>query len=259
MASVREHVETKPPPGIGDNSGAIPIPDRLAATYFEELASVDTIAGRANDVPAVITSDRELAEIAEIVRDTNKLSGTLEGSRVEEGKPYLEGQRAVNNWFGPVKDRLERIKLALGKRATVYQNEKALKARRAAEEAAEAARKAEAEARKKAEDLAGTKAGKKAADKAFDAGAAARQAEEEAKAKPAEHTRMKTESGATVSTKVETKFRVLDYEAIPLDKLRPYLKRDEVLKAIGLMVRTNKMATVLPGVEVYEENVAAFR
>lgn len=249
-------------PKMGDNSGAVPIPERLATTYAEKLARLETTAGKANNLPATIDSDRVLADVGDVVSDVNKLWREMEDDRVAEGAPYLSGQREVNGWFKLPQDRLSRIKVALTKRADDYQAAKAAEARRKANADAQKLRDEQARMLEKADkaEAAGQKGvATRAQDKAYDAGEKARLAEAESSARASELTKVRTAGGTTVSAKTETDFKIVDYDAIPLNMLRPYLKREEVEKAIRALVRVQKMATVIPGVEVFEKVQAAFR
>src|SRR5438445_74882 len=80
-------------PAIGHNQPPLPVDvlkTSLEETYSAEVAKADPLAARANDAPAIIRSDAELATWAEIGRDAAKLSKALDEARLIEKRPVVE-------------------------------------------------------------------------------------------------------------------------------------------------------------------------
>lgn len=244
---------------LGGN--APPIAERLALDHADLATAIAALAERANAAPKTIAGEDDLLAIGKIVKDAREVTGRAEGARVDEKEPFLTAGREVDAFFATMKDRLSRITTALQDRADAYQREKAAEERRKQAEAARKAREEEDRQREIAERAAA--AGRNAAAAKAQAAADARaeeaaKAEAEAKARAADMTRVRG-GGTTVSARTVWTFQITDYEAIPLDRLRPYLKREAVEAAIGSLVKVQKNASPLAGVRIFEETKANFR
>ncbi len=250
------------PPPLGHNNPPEPtLVERLAANHDEALRTVEAIAARANSAPEKIESDLVLASVGEVAAEAARAWKELDAERSREKEPFLKAGREVDAFFKPALDRLDRIKRALTDRVNVYQRAKAAEARRRQQEAeAEARRKAE-EARRQAEEAAKHGRADDALAALEDAAAAEREAREAVAATPtaAESTRLRTASGTTITTRTTMAFEVEDYDAIPLDKLRPYLDRAAIDKALRAYLKVAKGSAKLPGVRFFEEEAAQFR
>lgn len=249
--------------GIGGNLPPEPtIIERLKETYSLEVGAVDDLAARANAAPAEIRSDDELAAIGDIAAAAGKKQRELDTLRETEKRPFLAAGREVDGFFKTPIDRLDRIKRAMTDRATKFQRAKADAERRAREEAERRARAEAEERRLQAEKAAA--AGRiddavAEAEAAAQAERAARQATAETAAKASDMTRVRSESGTLITTKTEMAFEVENYDAIPLDKLRPYLDRAAIDKAIRAFMKINKAASRLGGVRFFEAETAVFK
>ena len=73
----------------------------------------------------------------------------------------------------------------------------------------------------------------------------------------ADLSRQRTASGALATAKTEWVFEITDYDAIPLDKLRSYIKRDAIEAAIRMAIKMGNRE--LPGVRIFEDVKALIR
>ena len=94
-------------------------------------------------------------------------------------------------------------------------------------------------------------------DRAEEAEENARRAEAAARAKSADLTRVRSASGAVATTRTSWAFDITDLDAIPLDKIRPYLARDAIEKALRTAVRFG--ARDIAGVRIFQDDKATFR
>ena len=106
---------------------------------------------KAAETPEICDTDDMESIITDRIGAIQKCVKELEAKRVDEKKPYLSLERAVDGFFNPLISKLDEAKKKLSRIGGAYQAEKAEKARQAARELAEAQRKEkerlEAEAR----------------------------------------------------------------------------------------------------------------
>lgn len=248
------------PADIGHNRA--PISDVLAEQYSDLAARVEAIATRANLAPKAIATDTDLNTIGALIRDTRELSGETDKKRESEKRPYLQAGRDVDAFFKVFTDRLDRISTVFKKIADDHARAVAAEARRRAEDEARKAREEadrQAEIARRAEEANRLKTAEKHEAKAEAAEQRAEQAEAVAASSAADLVRSRTDSGILSTARTEWAFEITDYDAIPLDKLRPYLKREHVEQAIRAFVKLQKQAAALPGVRVFEDVKSSFR
>lgn len=245
-----------------------PISEVLADTYKDLIAKIDPIAERANALaaelkgdaekiePATIRTEKQLATISELVLDAVDLSKKLEATRTVEKKPHLDACREVDGYFGALTTRLNRIADTFTELASGHQRAVSAEARRKADAEAAALRAKEEKLRAAADAAKRPDTAAKKQDQADELAAQAEAAEAKAASSNHELTKVKTDAGVSVGAKTEWTFKITDYEAIPLDKLRPYFKREEIEKAIRAFVKIHKGAAVLAGVH-FEEDIKA--
>lgn len=257
---MQAHSEPAP---IGHNQPPEPtLIERLSEVYSLEIDRAARLAKRANAAPAAVANDDDLAAIGEIGAEAGKLWKQIENLREIEKKPFLDAGKTVQNYFSPTLDRLERIKKAMTGRATVYQRAKATAARAARDAAEKEARERADAARREAEKAA---AAGRADDAIADLEAAQAAEQQAAQARrdaaatsAADDTRLRA-GETTITTRTEWAFEIADYDAIPLDKLRPYLDRTAVEKALRQFLKFNKGASALAGVRFFQQEIAQFR
>ena len=247
--------------GIGSNSGAIPLAERLPEDYAKHATEIEALAARANKLPAEIKNEEQLGEVGKVVKDAATLINKIEFDREIEVRPHLTGQREVNAFFKIFTDRLDRMRSVLAQRGTDYTRKKVNEERIAREDAARKAREEEDKKRetaRKAEEANRPAAAAKATAAADNAAETARRNEAEAAAPAATFARTSF-GGVTASAKTEWTFKITDYDAIPLEKLRAWISRAEVEKAIRALIKRDKKGASLPGVEFFEDVKASFR
>lgn len=264
--------------------------DGYAAQQAEVTALLSDIGGRTEGVigaPEVVETDADngiVAAFMERLRTSVKIIETL---RVREKAPYLKAERAIDQYFGGMLDRLTKtqgILQARGNRYVAWKAEEERRRRiREAEEAAEKARQereaAELAARQQAElEAAAARARKpenierlesEAAQKAVEAdtrdvGAmvatdTARQAATAAAASTADLVRTRYDSGHMGTGKQVGYVEIDDYALIDLNQLRPYFKQADILKALGAWAKTQDYKCTMPGARIGKRDEAAYR
>jgi hypothetical protein len=252
--------------GIGDNQppAGEAIAARLAADYTGTEETAKALLDKARALPTTVADDEQLGAFAQSIRDLREHLTRVETIRVAEKEPYLHGGKAVDGWFGALKDRLAKAVKILSMRVDDYQAEKIARERKALEKIAEAERAAfEESARREAELAAYKKTSEpEQARASLDAKIAQQQAamaQMRAAASDAELGRQHFASGGMVTAKREPDVEVLDWDAVPLDMLRPYIRRDEILKAIKAWARAKDYAEQMPGVRIEIRSKAVVR
>ena len=176
--------------------------------------------------------------------------------------PYLTAEREIDGFFKTnFKERLDRISKAFQDLADEHQRAKAAEARAAA--IAEANRlRAEEEKRlelqRKAEEAGRAAHAAGHAAKADEATAKREEQEAIAASSAADLTRQRFDSGTLATAKTEWAFiEFTDFRKVPLDVLRPYLKREDVEKAIRTAVKMG--IHQIDGCRIEETTKAVFR
>lgn len=245
---------------IGGNNPP-PLKDILAEQFADLGKRVEALADRANAGPKKIKTAEDLETVVALTKDARALVKEADDARKVEKEPHLTAGREIDAFFGVFTDRIERIRKAFQKIADDHAAEKAAEERRKRQEEARKAQEAaerEAEKARKAQEAGRQATADRAADRAERFEQKADEATAAAQASAADLTRTRTAAG-TASARTEWDFEITDYDAIPLDKLRPYFKREEVEKAIRSHVRIQKGSASLPGVRVFESVKANIR
>jgi hypothetical protein len=243
------------PPSLVEQVAAA-LPDDTEALRAE----IEPLAARANAAPRKIRNDNDLDVVGTVVTDARDLLNRLDVKRKEIGDPYFRTHRRVNEYFKPFTDRVDRIVKTLQGVADAYAAEKAAKERAIAEAQARKAREEE-EARlaaaKAAEEAGRLKNAGAHAAKAEAAAEKAAEAEARAHASAADLTRTRTDSGILSTAKEEWDFEIEKYDAIGLEPLRPYLKREAIEQAIRWAIKAGKRE--IAGVRIFPKTKAQFR
>lgn len=280
-------------PPIGDNNPprfAVPVPPDITSTLKADFArQLDDIAAQANLCKSLtkdIGNDEELTTASDAFADLRKKRKAWESHREGEKVPFLAAERAVDGYFVPVRDRIDTILRELEAKCGAYLERKQAQERERRRQEAERLRQEEqrrqAEARelqRQQEELerksreartaqqrerAAIQAESKAAEVAeVRAGAntlgnMALRADEAAGGKAADLARTRGE--ASLSTLAERwTFTVEDFELVPLDQLRPYLKRDAIEAALRAFVKVHRDTKPIAGVSIFPERKANIR
>jgi len=273
-------------PDAPDNPRAIPgsnqAPDyaqrvtaEMAANYDTLASSVTAMLAHAKTLPATVESPEDSEKLSKAVKNMGDADDRAEAFRVREKEPYLRGGNAVDQFFKGLQDRLRKGRAILTARVHVY-NEK----RRIAEEnrrlaeLQKAREEADAAARKHAAEIA-------AQHEAEQAAARARRAENieahEQKAethavnaegarveamiaqtiaddariaalqKPAEMVRERFDSGILNTMAQVGYVEILDRDKLDMNKLRPYFKDTELLRALGMYAKATSHKKPMDG------------
>lgn len=209
-------------------------------------ASFPIIADHDEDLAGVFVENEGMA--AALLKTANE-------HRLAEGKPYRDGQSAINAWFERFGKPLEDAMAPITKARFDYQRRKAEESRRQAQ--AEAARAAE-EARKAQE--AAAKAMKRnplSSDVDLRLEEAGRKAEEAARAQElaaaplAEHSRVRGVYGRVSSIRTTWGWEVEDIDKVP----RQYLMvdPDAIKEAARKRDANNRPVAVIPGIKWIEK------
>jgi flagellar biosynthesis GTPase FlhF len=244
---------------IGHNNPP-PLREVLAENYEILLTEIEALAGKANEAPKTISGDEDVITVGEIVKGARDLSKRLDKARDAEGRPHLEAKREIDGFFKGHMERIDRIAQILQKRADDYQRARAAEERRKREEEARRLREEEERQReiaRKAEEANRAKTAAKHEDKADELAERRVEAEASAQASNADLVRVRSDTGTVVSAKTEWKGEIVSVEEIDLNKLRPYLKRDDVQKALNTFVRMG--GRELAGARIFEDVKASFR
>lgn len=225
---------------------------------FKDLASqVDAAVAKITKRPVKVKDDTDFAAVGQLVVDARKLEKLLDATRKDETDPLFKAQKEIKSHFDDLAAKVSSALKPHETAADTYTREKTAAARRRQEEEAKKLREKEEAERQKAATATGATAAR-AEGRAEVLAAKAEEAEAGANQSAADAVRTRA-SGVTSTAKQSIVFEIKDYDAIDLNKLRPYLNRDHVEAAIRSLVRVHKMNTDLPGVEVRWDTRAAFR
>lgn len=256
----------------------------LDRDYAQTVANVEAFETEAAAMPAECNAEN-LQQFVGIIKRGKDLRSRIDAFREAESQPHHRRWQAVNNWFYAVIERLgkrerrgkdgvlddlqasldvhmQRVRIAEEERRRREAEEARERERKAAEEQrrkeaeAEAARLAAERARKpetqevKAEVAANAAAAADAARvETIMAGDKVEQTTLAAMAKPADMVRNRGDEGiATMARNMEA--RVTDYDALDLNRLRAYFKRDDIDKAVRAWARATSHREEMPGVEI---------
>ena len=260
--------QTEQAPGLGHNNppeethheDGTPrsIEELLAASQAEIIAKVEPIAERANKLPRSIDSEDDLNKVTPVVLDAKALVRDLEAARKAAKQPYIDGGKAVDGFFNPVKDRIGRIVSVFEDLASDFQRRK-IEAERAAR--AEEARKAEQRAQKAREDAEKAKRAD-TREKRLDA---ADQAQVEADRAAASVTQTNAQlgkvsgSGGTASARTHWTFAIEDFDKLDLNAIRHFIPRDAIEQGLRAYVKIQKGSAKMDGVRFYEDVKTSFR
>lgn len=259
--------------GIGDNQpkAAEVVADRLRMDYGATEETTAAILETARQLPKSVEDDGTLELYAKVVREARDHCQRVESLRKVEKEPYFRSGQAVDAFFNTMAERLTKGMKVLNIRIDEYQQEKLerarqereaaeRKARQEAEKAAAAAREAERKADRAKTAAARAEAEKQRRELEFEAkqkAQAAMMAQIDSAASPAELTRQRLTEGGMVTMKTTFEVEVVDYEKLPLDVLRPYIRRDAIDKAVRAWANATEHKATLPGVSITREEGAA--
>lgn len=137
------------------------VTDAMAEQYAPLAKLTTDKLAAARTLPATVENPADSEKVATAVADLLNMFDEAEAARVKEKREYLEKERAVDGYFGAIKDRLKKAADILHARVHNYNERRRIaEEKRRADELAEANRKAaaaakaEREAREAAEEAA---------------------------------------------------------------------------------------------------------
>jgi len=225
----------------------------LQEVYGAQIAEVDPVAERANAAPADIASDEDLATWAKIGVDASKLFKALDAARLNEKRPVVA---AVDGFFDSAVTRANRISVAAIQKATIWNKKKAEKAR-AAQAAEDERLRKEAEEKRLAADFATDEATATVA--AAEAAAIETRIDAAPERTAADFTRVRTDDGIVATTRADWKFEIVDAAKIDLNAIRLFIDPKAIATAVSKIVKSQKGATKIEGVRVYQDETATFQ
>lgn len=261
------------------------VTDQMARDYAALVDTVDALLEKAKGAPEKIESDDEMAPVVGLIKELRDADKRLESHREAEKLPHLRRSNAIDGFFFAIRDLLgRRVKTAkmgaidiLQARVHDWQTRKLLaEQQRRAREAAEAAerervaREAQDRADREAEEarLAAERARKPetieaktavaqeaavVADAAqvetLIAGDAAAAASLATFAKPADLVRTRTDEGMATMAR-EAYAEVTDFDKLDRAKLWPFIRREEIEKALRAWAKTGGHRETMEGASI---------
>lgn len=260
------------------------IQDAITAHYADLAADVTAMLNRARELPVEVDA-KSHTPVSTTIKDIRELSRKADALRVKEKDPYLRGGDVIHQFFKEMIDRLDKTQTILNKRLTVYDARRAAEERqRRAQEAAEAARIArEAEEKRIAEERAAAESAAAAArarkqenieahqeraaeheaaanEAAVDqmiANDAATQARHATMVKTADLTRTRHETGVMSTMRQVPYVEIVDRTKLDKEALWPFIRDDELLKALKAYGRTTSHKKPMEGaiIELRDESI----
>lgn len=199
----------------GHNNPPSPIEmlqQQLAEAETPLIARKHQLLDSAARAPEIITDDETAGKVGDLIKLITAAIKAAETARTSAKEPHLEAGRAVDGFYKTMLlDPLDRAKRTVQGRLSIFLEQKAIAARRAAEE--EAARQREEAERLAAE--AEAKADDAKLDEAVVAEAKAIEAAELAEAKPAALSQTRGDYGSVSGLRTTWEFDVADFALIP--------------------------------------------
>lgn len=251
------------------------VTDAMALQYADLLTTAASLLADAKKLPTEVTTPKDSETVSASVVMMRKRMEEAEKSRVAEKREYLEKERAVDGFFNSIIARLEKGSDILHARVHNYNEKRRIAEetkRRQEFEAAQATERAAAhklvEERRLADEAAAAAsrarkpenidAHKQVAEQHTDnaesarvdtlmATAAADEARIATMQKPAEMVRERFDSGI-INTMAQVGYvEVLDRDKLDMNKLRPYFKEAEILRAVTMYAKATGHKTPMAG------------
>ncbi len=253
-------------PEIGHNL-VLPDAERLHQQLVAENG--DLIARRDELLGSLMRfhRDHEVIETEELAKTASDCIKQLTGCgksakalRVAAKEPYLTGGRVVDGFFMPIETAMKEAQASVDEKLGPYQRRKKDEEQRVRDEAARKAREEAERAEREAKRLRLFKSKDETAAneaRAAEAQEAARKAQKAADVKAADLSRTRGDLGAVASLRTTWTFEITDYEAIPLETLRPHIPRAAIEQAIRSFIKAD--GRQLGGVRIFEQHQTVVR
>ncbi|WP_336801757.1 hypothetical protein [Kaistia sp. MMO-174] len=238
-----------------------PLADVLANDFRDLEKLVGDAVELFSKTPAKCKTEEDFKALGKLIISARQIGKQVEEARKDETDPLFKAQKSIKAHFDAMADRVTAAIAPLQSAADTYVRERQAQEKREREEEARKLREKEEDARRKAQEAeaAGRTAVAGRAEDRAEALAERAEAIETSSTSAADVVRTRVAGGGVATASAKWDFRIADYDAIDLNKLRPFLNRDHVEAGIRSMVRVQKGNTSLVGVEVFQETKAAFR
>lgn len=289
---------TYPTPAAGHNEApdyGKQISEALARDNAELVRNVEDLIAEADRQPTVVNDDETMGQVADVARRLRDLTQRIDGIRKVEKEPHLRAEQAVDGFFFGLFsrvmrrnntdnmgafDRLQKVVDDYNQRKLAEERRRRAEAERLASEARQKAVRAAQEARRlQAESEAAAARSRKpenveahmeqAAGHASTAALATAQAQvardrhvdarEESQAKPADMVRQRTEGGAMVTAARVPYIEITDPAALDAKALWPYIKHDEMLRAVKEWAKVTQHRQPMAGAIIEMRNKTVIR
>lgn len=248
---------------VGGNNPPEPtLVEKMTEAAAPLVKELDALAEKANALPKTVKSDEENLEVGAVVKEARSISKRVEALRVEIKAPIIQAGKDVEAFFGVPADRLKRIITTLEDRGTAFVNAKAAGERRLREEQARIAREKAEEERRKADaaaDAGRVQTAAKAEGRAEAAEDQARRFEMAAEKSNADLVRARGAGWTVATAKTKQDIRIVNFAEADLETLRPFLDREQVLKAARAWLKVTKGTEALKGFEIFDDLKAQYR
>lgn len=267
---------------------------RLGEVYADRQEGVakllSDIGGRTDGVagvPEPIETDADNGIVAAYMEKLRSTTKDIESLRVREKAPYLNAERAVQQFFAGMTDRLAKTQSILQARGDQFIRRKAAEDRarreREAQEAAQKVREEQEAAARAAREAAELEAAAARARKpenierleqaaaaqaveadirnvgAMVAQDVAREAAVAAAAPTADIVRTRFETGHLGTGKQVGYVDVTDFAKLDLNLLRPYFRQADIVKALNAWAKTQDYNCSMDGAEIGKRDSAVYR
>jgi hypothetical protein len=240
---------------FGPGHNRPPISEVLAADFADLVRAIDAdVEAARRDAPTAIATDDDLTKAGAVLKRLLDRMRQVEDERDPQKRPIIEAGREIDGFFRRLSDIVDSEFRVIKERADDYSRAKAAAEAERRRRIEAEAREKEAAARRKAETA-------KSPESAAKAAAEAERQATRAQVAAAGNAAPVRGAGVTVSSRKSIKHRIVDQAALTasLGPLGPFIGADAVDKAIKAKVRIDRMATTIPGVEVFEDNTIGVR
>ena len=233
--------------------------DELQHRHAALLEKATDLLNAGSRVPETVADDNEAAKITVFIKQIANAAKGLEAARVDEKQPYLNLGRAVDGFFGSVKEQLDTLSRKAKRPLDAYLKAKADEERREREaRAAEERRQAQEQANAAAAlaQLGATAQAESTLQVAAQTEARAVTLEVSARI-AAKLARVRADEGSASSLRTRWVGEVTDRAALDLEALRHHLPADALQKALNAYIAAG--GRELRGARIEQKSEAVVR
>lgn len=232
----------------------------LGDITLKQRARYDDLTAALSRMPKECSDDEEAGKFTDMVKLLVASHKDFEALRVSQKEPYLTLSRAVDGYFKPFTEELEKAAMRAKAPLNVFLKKKADEEKRQREETARKAREeADRQAREAAELEAANmpKAAEESLSEAVIQDEVATKAEKAADAKPAEMARTRSSYGGLATLRTTWTGEIVDRDKLDKAALWNFIPDEVLQKAVNAYVKMGGRA--LAGANIYEKSEAQVR